>query len=382
MRLDARMSQADTAALGKDVALRRLTLRRIDADPSNPRRQDYLARFADREGREFLARFYRKYAGKPAHEAKTCWCTARGRRRRAWPPRSTVSNPTRTRTASQSSSRGACPTPISPTRRCRHCATRSVRTAGRWPTAATWRRAPAGTVGCGLPAPTSQGHARRGGRGQRPERQVLTPSYASALGASGDWPAALAELMGIIVNRGMRLPVTRVASLQFARGTKRASCASRRRPSACSSPRSRRALIGVVEEGTAKRLNGALIRRVWQRGGDRWQDGHGRPPLRHLRARRPIALFARGEPFGDPGLCCPWSTASPAASHSTIGSRPGRCAARRAETFTLLASAARNCSTWAKVMMDPGIAALPRQRPAAVGRGAGSVCSLCSSSAA
>ena len=70
MRLDARMSQADTAALGKDVALRRLTLRRIDADPSNPRRQDYLARFADREGREFLARFYRKYAGKPAHEAE------------------------------------------------------------------------------------------------------------------------------------------------------------------------------------------------------------------------------------------------------------------------------------------------------------------------
>jgi hypothetical protein len=46
-----------------------------------------------------------------------------------------------------------------------------------------------------------------------------TPSYASALVASGDRPAALAELMGIIVNRGTRLPVTRVASLEFARGT-------------------------------------------------------------------------------------------------------------------------------------------------------------------
>ena len=47
----------------------------------------------------------------------------------------------------------------------------------------------------------------------------LTPSYATALGASGDRPAALAELMGIIVNRGMRLPVERVGALQFARGT-------------------------------------------------------------------------------------------------------------------------------------------------------------------
>ena len=46
---------------------------------------------------------------------RTCWCAARGRRRRAWPPRSTVSSPTPTWTASRSSSRGACPTPISPT---------------------------------------------------------------------------------------------------------------------------------------------------------------------------------------------------------------------------------------------------------------------------
>ncbi|XLM21957.1 glycosyl transferase family 51, partial [Chromobacterium piscinae] len=34
----------------------------------------------------------------------------------------------------------------------------------------------------------------------------LVPSYATALGASADRPAALAELMGIISNDGVRLP--------------------------------------------------------------------------------------------------------------------------------------------------------------------------------
>ncbi len=34
----------------------------------------------------------------------------------------------------------------------------------------------------------------------------LVPSLATALGSSGDRPAALAELMGIIVNDGLRLP--------------------------------------------------------------------------------------------------------------------------------------------------------------------------------
>jgi len=34
-------------------------------DPRSPQRAQYLARFADKEGREFTARFYRRYAGKP-----------------------------------------------------------------------------------------------------------------------------------------------------------------------------------------------------------------------------------------------------------------------------------------------------------------------------
>ena len=95
----------------------------------------------------------------------------------------------------------------------------------------------------------------------------LTPSYASAIGASGDRPAALAALMGIVVNRGLRLPVTHVASLQFARGTPyetRLEYQPRKAErvlDAAVADVVRRALVGVVEDGTAKRLKGALVRR-------------------------------------------------------------------------------------------------------------------------
>jgi membrane peptidoglycan carboxypeptidase len=44
----------------------------------------------------------------------------------------------------------------------------------------------------------------------------LVPSYATAIGSSADWPLALAELMGIIVNDGQRRPVTFTSSLPLA----------------------------------------------------------------------------------------------------------------------------------------------------------------------
>lgn len=47
----------------------------------------------------------------------------------------------------------------------------------------------------------------------------LTPSYATAIGSSADRPAALAELMGIIVRGGIRAPTTRLDELHFAAGT-------------------------------------------------------------------------------------------------------------------------------------------------------------------
>jgi membrane peptidoglycan carboxypeptidase len=96
---------------------------------------------------------------------------------------------------------------------------------------------------------------------------ALTPSYASALGASGDRPAALAELMGILVNRGMRMPTRRIASLRFAPGTPyetrldpRHAAGERVMPAEVADT-VRAAAVGVVEEGTAKRLQGVFRRR-------------------------------------------------------------------------------------------------------------------------
>ncbi len=47
----------------------------------------------------------------------------------------------------------------------------------------------------------------------------LTPSYATAIGSSADRPSALAELMGIILRGGVRAPAVRVDTLHFAADT-------------------------------------------------------------------------------------------------------------------------------------------------------------------
>jgi len=90
----------------------------------------------------------------------------------------------------------------------------------------------------------------------------LTPSYATAIGASGDRPAALAELMGILRNDGMRLPTVRFDSLHFAQGTPYETVLDKSPEvgEQVLSPElakvARGALIGVVEAGTAGRLKG------------------------------------------------------------------------------------------------------------------------------
>ncbi|AFK70659.1 membrane carboxypeptidase -like protein [Pseudomonas putida ND6] len=47
----------------------------------------------------------------------------------------------------------------------------------------------------------------------------LVPSLATAIGSSGDRPAALSELVGIIQNDGVRLPTLRIDTLHFAANT-------------------------------------------------------------------------------------------------------------------------------------------------------------------
>ncbi len=47
----------------------------------------------------------------------------------------------------------------------------------------------------------------------------LVPSYATSIGSSADRPGALAELVGIILNDGVKLPTERFEELEFAKGT-------------------------------------------------------------------------------------------------------------------------------------------------------------------
>lgn len=95
--------------------------------------------------------------------------------------------------------------------------------------------------------------------------QELTPSYAASLGASGDRPAALAELAGIVANGGLRLPVTRIRSLAFATGTPYETRMQRDPgvPERVLSPQVAdsilKAMRGVVEEGTGRRLKDAVM---------------------------------------------------------------------------------------------------------------------------
>ncbi len=91
----------------------------------------------------------------------------------------------------------------------------------------------------------------------------LVPSLATAIGSSADRPSALAELIGIILNDGVRQPTVRVTRLDFAEGTPyetrfvRPGGGERLLPSEVAGAL-RRALADVVANGTAKRLAGTF----------------------------------------------------------------------------------------------------------------------------
>ncbi|MEX8518916.1 MAG: transglycosylase domain-containing protein [Leptothrix sp. (in: b-proteobacteria)] len=93
---------------------------------------------------------------------------------------------------------------------------------------------------------------------------TLVPSFATAIGSSGDRPAALAELMGIILNDGVRDPTVHLEGLSFAAGTPyenvlhRQAAKSERVMASEVAQTLQKALAVVVEEGTARRLKGAL----------------------------------------------------------------------------------------------------------------------------
>lgn len=93
---------------------------------------------------------------------------------------------------------------------------------------------------------------------------TLVPSLATAIGSSADRPAALAELMGIIRNDGVRLPTVRVRKLHFAADTPYEAVVGLgvMRPERVMRPEIaatlRKSLLEVVRNGTARRAWGSF----------------------------------------------------------------------------------------------------------------------------
>lgn len=94
----------------------------------------------------------------------------------------------------------------------------------------------------------------------------LVPSYATALGASADRPAALAELMGVLVNGGQRKPTERITALHFASATPYETVLQHQNAASeqVLAPEVAQAVLGavrdVVDEGTARRVKNAFTR--------------------------------------------------------------------------------------------------------------------------
>ncbi|HXX46883.1 MAG TPA: penicillin-binding transpeptidase domain-containing protein, partial [Myxococcota bacterium] len=94
---------------------------------------------------------------------------------------------------------------------------------------------------------------------------TLVPSLATAIGSAADRPAALAEMAGIIANDGVRQPTLRISQLHFAADTPYETVLSPLQSDGVRvmpvevAEALRTAMVSVVESGTAVRARGSLI---------------------------------------------------------------------------------------------------------------------------
>jgi membrane peptidoglycan carboxypeptidase len=94
--------------------------------------------------------------------------------------------------------------------------------------------------------------------------ESLVPSYATAIGSSADRPDQLAELVGILLNDGVRYPIRRVEQLQFAPNTpyetllRLSPTRGERVLSSEIAAVVRAAMVAVVARGSARRAAGAV----------------------------------------------------------------------------------------------------------------------------
>lgn len=94
--------------------------------------------------------------------------------------------------------------------------------------------------------------------------KTMVPSYATAIGNSSDRPVALAELIGILVNDGVRRRSISLTKVHFARSTPYETVIEPKQdqgeqvlaPEVAQT--ARKAMAEVVEQGTARRLSGAF----------------------------------------------------------------------------------------------------------------------------
>ncbi len=284
------------------------SLARILEDPDDPRRQAYLSRFADREGSEFIRRFYKKYQDKTPAEALDLVLSAARQTPRALctvlrsvEPDATV-DIFKTILAARLPGEDLSPriirqiydkhTPaelslmdrgyiarvhplelwlVAYLRQHPHVDLARVldqsaaerQAVYRWLLKSQRRRAQDKRIKSLLEVQAFL-EIQRGWQRMGYPFASLTPSLASAIGSSGDRPAALAKLMGIIVNGGMSYPTVLVQRLDFAADTPyetrvgSSETAGERVMVPEVAAVARRALVDVVEEGTARGLRGAL----------------------------------------------------------------------------------------------------------------------------
>jgi membrane peptidoglycan carboxypeptidase len=283
---------------------------RVLEDTRHPRRAAYLARFADHEGREFVRRFYRKYRGMNAEQAlETLLHGVRPAPQRLAVIFRTV-EPSADLAAFSEFLRARLPiSRIADSEMARlyernapdrySLADRGylarVHPLELW-LVAHLRRYPDSSLTQTLEASASErqgvyawlhkthqknaqdirirtllemeafGEVHRHWKRLAYPFEALVPSYATAIGVSGDRPAALAELIGIILNDGVRYPTVRVDELHFAAATpyetklRRSPVTGEQVMAPEVAATLKRALANVVEHGTARRLRGAFLR--------------------------------------------------------------------------------------------------------------------------
>ena len=132
--------------------------------------------------------------------------------------------------------------------------------------------------------------------------EQLVPSYATAIGNSCDRPAALAELMGIIVNDGLRRPIIRFNQLRFAEDTPYHTVFE-------PSPRTSMRVMEASVAGVLKSLLADVVSKWnrtargrgicfsgWKAHPDRWQNRLRRQSLQVFWTRRRCHLLASRQP--------------------------------------------------------------------------------------